>query len=159
MFFFVKEHAAENLMVGCGRSASLHNVFAARTKTSWSTVSSEDDQPEMSEVSEKHELLAEVSRLIDIIINSFYSDKQMLLREDRTLRTGRSSTVCSTIHSSATSRTSRSKSNTIPMRRRFSIIDSGIGMSKADLINNLGKLPRGHGRWILRLRMPTLRSL
>ena len=36
--FFVKEHVAENLMVGCGRSASLHNVFAARTKTSWSTV-------------------------------------------------------------------------------------------------------------------------
>ena len=47
-----------------------------------------------------------------------------------------------------------------PDAKTVSIIDSGIGMSKADLINNLGKLPRGHGPWIWRQPPDcTLRSL
>ena len=118
--------------------------------------SSEDDQPEMSEVSE----MAEVSRLIDIIISSLYSDQQVLLREDRTLRIGRS--FHSVLDDSYFShfKDLEIKVEHDPDAKTVSIIDSGIGMSKADLINNLGKLLRGHGRWILRpLPDATLRSL
>merc|ERR1719410_1089127 len=35
----------------------------------------------MAEGSEKHEFQAEVNRLMDIIINSLYTDKQVFLRE------------------------------------------------------------------------------
>jgi len=39
------------------------------------------DREKMTEGSEKHEFQAEVSRLMDIIINSLYTDKQVFLRE------------------------------------------------------------------------------
>merc|ERR1719240_2232956 len=42
---------------------------------------SEADRAKMTEGSEKHEFQAEVNRLMDIIINSLYTDKQVFLRE------------------------------------------------------------------------------
>jgi len=39
------------------------------------------DRTAMAESSEKHEFQAEVNRLMDIIINSLYTDKQVFLRE------------------------------------------------------------------------------
>ena len=42
---------------------------------------SEADRAKMAEGTEKHEFQAEVSRLMDIIINSLYTDKQVFLRE------------------------------------------------------------------------------
>ena len=39
------------------------------------------DRKKMQEGEEKHEFQAEVSRLMDIIINSLYTDKQVFLRE------------------------------------------------------------------------------
>merc|ERR1711979_131340 len=42
---------------------------------------SEEDRAKMAESSEKHEFQAEVSRLMDIIINSLYTDKNVFLRE------------------------------------------------------------------------------
>merc|ERR1719499_2183055 len=41
----------------------------------------EDERAKMKEGEEKHEFQAEVSRLMDIIINSLYTDKQVFLRE------------------------------------------------------------------------------
>eukprot|EP00419_Tripos_fusus_P001089 CAMPEP_0172682756 /NCGR_PEP_ID=MMETSP1074-20121228/18385_1 /TAXON_ID=2916 /ORGANISM="Ceratium fusus, Strain PA161109" /LENGTH=110 /DNA_ID=CAMNT_0013501489 /DNA_START=12 /DNA_END=341 /DNA_ORIENTATION=+ len=42
---------------------------------------SDADRAKMAEGSEKHEFQAEVNRLMDIIINSLYTDKQVFLRE------------------------------------------------------------------------------
>jgi len=42
---------------------------------------SDTDRQKMTEGSEKHEFQSEVSRLMDIIINSLYTDKQVFLRE------------------------------------------------------------------------------
>ena len=39
---------------------------------------SDTDRAKMTEGSEKHEFQAEVSRLMDIIINSLYTDKQVI---------------------------------------------------------------------------------
>jgi heat shock protein beta len=39
------------------------------------------DRDRMSEGSEKHEFQAEVNRLMDIIINSLYTDKNVFIRE------------------------------------------------------------------------------
>merc|ERR1712100_669245 len=41
----------------------------------------ETEEEKMAEGSEKHEFQAEVNRLMDIIINSLYTDKQVFLRE------------------------------------------------------------------------------
>merc|ERR1712193_354487 len=42
---------------------------------------SDADRAKMTDSSEKHEFQAEVSRLMDIIINSLYTDKNVFLRE------------------------------------------------------------------------------
>merc|ERR1719487_598892 len=41
----------------------------------------DEDREKMKGSSEKHEFQAEVNRLMDIIINSLYTDKQVFLRE------------------------------------------------------------------------------
>ena len=40
-----------------------------------------EQKKKMDESGEKHEFQAEISRLMDIIINSLYTDKQIFLRE------------------------------------------------------------------------------
>merc|ERR1719328_918508 len=64
---------------------SLHRfAWAEETSSSGEKVVdgfTDDDRAKMAEGSEKHEFQAEVNRLMDIIINSLYTDKQVFLRE------------------------------------------------------------------------------
>ena len=105
-------------------------------------VFSDDDRAGMSDGSERHEFQAEVSRWMDITINSLYTDKQVVLRE---------------IISNAAVALEKARFNAVeddsflgdtkdleikvkhdPDAKTISIIDSGIGLFMADLINNLG---------------------
>jgi len=127
--------------------ASLHTVCAEDTADEKLVDGfSDDDRAKMSDGSEKHEFQAEVSRLMDIIINSLYTDKQVFLRE---------------IISNAADALEKARFHSVqddsflgerkdleikvehdPDAKTISIIDSGIGMSKADLINNLGTVAK-----------------
>merc|ERR1719178_198286 len=100
----------------------------------------------MTEGSEKHEFQAEVNRLMDIIINSLYTEKQVFLRElisnsADALEKARFHSVQDEAYLGDT-KDLEVKVEHDPEAKTISIIDTGIGMSKADLINNLGTVAK-----------------
>merc|ERR1719329_1341678 len=104
------------------------------------------DREKMAEGSEKHEFQAEVNRLMDIIINSLYTDKQVFLRE--LISNAADALEKARFHSVqdesylADTKDLEVKVEHDPDAKTISIIDTGIGMSKADLINNLGTVAK-----------------
>merc|ERR1719145_397718 len=107
---------------------------------------SEEDRAKMAEGSEKHEFQAEVNRLMDIIINSLYTDKQVFLRElisnaADALEKARFHSVQDETYLGDT-KDLEVKIEHDPDAKTISISDTGIGMSKADLINNLGTVAK-----------------
>merc|ERR1719241_51513 len=107
---------------------------------------SEADRAAMSEGSEKHEFQAEVNRLMDIIINSLYTDKQVFLRE--LISNAADALEKARFHSVQDEsflgdvKDLEVKIEHDPDQKTLSIIDTGVGMSKADLINNLGTVAK-----------------
>merc|ERR1719145_370927 len=107
---------------------------------------SEEDRAKMAEGSEKHEFQAEVNRLMDIIINSLYTDKQVFLRElisnaADALEKARFHSVQDETYL-GDAKDLEVKIEHDPDAKTISISDTGIGMSKADLINNLGTVAK-----------------
>eukprot|EP00931_Biecheleriopsis_adriatica_P068563 TRINITY_DN424_c0_g1_i8.p1 TRINITY_DN424_c0_g1~~TRINITY_DN424_c0_g1_i8.p1 ORF type:complete len:810 (+),score=363.66 TRINITY_DN424_c0_g1_i8:69-2498(+) len=107
---------------------------------------SEADREKMTESSEKHEFQAEVNRLMDIIINSLYTDKQVFLRE--LISNAADALEKARFHSvQDESYLGDTKDLEVKIEhdadaKTISIVDTGIGMSKADLINNLGTVAK-----------------
>merc|ERR1719258_270258 len=107
---------------------------------------SDADREKMSESTEKHEFQAEVSRLMDIIINSLYTDKQVFLRE--LISNAADALEKARFHSVQDEsflgdvKDMEVKIEHDPDAKTISIIDTGIGMTKADLINNLGTVAK-----------------
>ena len=106
----------------------------------------EDQLASMGESGEKHEFQAEVSRLMDIIINSLYTDKQVFLRE---LISNAADALEKTRFLSVQDEAYLGDTKDLEIKieydadaKTISLTDSGIGMSKADLINNLGTVAK-----------------
>merc|ERR1711977_559900 len=107
---------------------------------------SEADRAAMAEGSEKHEFQAEVNRLMDIIINSLYTDKQVFLRE--LISNAADALEKARFHSVqdesflGDTKDLEVKIEHDPDAKTISLIDTGLGMTKADLINNLGTVAK-----------------
>merc|ERR1719269_86767 len=100
----------------------------------------------MAESTEKHEFQAEVSRLMDIIINSLYTDKQVFLRE---LISNAADALEKARFHSVQDESFLGDTKDLEVKiehdadaKTISIIDTGVGMTKADLINNLGTVAK-----------------
>jgi len=106
----------------------------------------EEQREKISGDSEKHEFQAEVSRLMDIIINSLYSNKEIFLRE---IISNSADALEKARFLSVQDKDFLGERKDLDVRLEYdadaktvTIADSGIGMTKQDLINNLGTVAK-----------------
>src|ERR1700712_3987314 len=100
-------------------------------------------------VAERHEFSAEVGRLLDLVVHSLYSEREIFLRElvanaaDATDRRR-----FEALTNAALALPTDAKLRIVPNKeaRTLLIEDSGVGMDKAELAANLGTIARSGTR-------------
>lgn len=104
------------------------------------------EMKEMRDKAEKHTFQAEVDRMMKLIINSLYKNKEIFLRE---LISNASDALDKIRFMALTDKEALSATDEMSIKIKadrdnhvLHITDTGVGMTKADLINNLGTIAK-----------------
>jgi heat shock protein 90kDa beta len=128
-------------------SAVAEDQFTAPKAATGSFASfSEAERAQLEESGKKYEFDAEVGRLMNIIINSLYSNADVFLRElisnaSDALDKARFTSLTDGEYLGATPQL-EIRVRTDPEARTLTIQDSGVGMTRAGLVQNLGTIAR-----------------
>lgn len=105
-------------------------------------------------LTEKHEFKAETKMLLDIVARSLYSEKEIFIRElisnaSDALEKLRYLQISSAPETAQTSQQLEIRLKTDKFNHKFTIEDTGVGMTKQELIDNLGTIAKSGSKAFL----------